>query len=114
MPAIMTRLRRAWRGFLDLPPLPEADTGQAIAILERARLISPGEAHALCAGENLADLYADIARGEGLTEAEALEEIEALIRLGSLSEAIVQLGRLHPALRDLPHLYNRSPARARA
>lgn len=107
---ILDRLRQAWRTRRDRP----APTARAIDTLERAGTITPGEAHALRAGEHLADLYAEVNADEAGVNLERLETIAAHLGAGDLDEAIYQLGHLHPALRDLPYHFDRSTARARA
>ncbi len=96
------------RMFSRRPPPPDfGDQGAAIDLLERERLITPAEAHALIAGEKLADLYEEIQLGEVGIDAGELEHIEALVRVAELEEAALLIGRLHPALRDFPALLER-------
>lgn len=107
------RLRERLRRRPPPAPCPFAEQADAIRVLERDRLLSAGEAHALRAGERLSDLYAEVAEGEAGVSLDQLEEVERLIRAGDLPEAALQLGRLHPALRDFPALLHRSATRAR-
>lgn len=97
-----------------IPPAPPLTRLGAIAFLAREGAITAAEAHALTAGDALADLYDEIAPQGVPLLGNALADIGDLLRAGDLAEAIIQLGRMHPALRDLPHLHAKALAGSRA
>lgn len=111
IPALLAIIRHPVRAYRERPR--PRKWASALAFLQQAGTLTPGEVHALRAGDRLADLYAETFAAD-VIDADQLDEIAHRIRIGDLREAALLIGRLHPALGDLSDLVHRSVSRDRA